>query len=158
MEKTALVELTLLDWSVVAVYGVWMFAIAFWAFRKIKDCGGYLMGSRRLGKWMMMASAFAGGTNANHQMAVAAAAYQRGLSGIWLSLTWMLITPFFWMYHPLVRRLRIVTMADVVRMRFGRFMNHMFKLVNLLLGPISMGLGIKSAAIVLQLMTGGALS
>ncbi|MCC5844895.1 MAG: sodium:solute symporter family protein [Verrucomicrobia bacterium] len=147
-----------LDWAVIGLYGVFIFAIAFWACRKIKDCGGYLMGSRRLGKWMMMASAFAGGTNANQPVAVAAAAFQRGLSGIWLHLTWMLITPFFWLYPPLVRRLRIVTMADAVRMRFGPFMNYLFKIISLILVPISMGLGLKSAAVVLEIMTGGAVS
>ena len=107
---------------------------------------------------MMVAASFAGGTNASHPMGVSAAAFQKGMSGIWLSLTWMLITPFFWLYPPAIRRLRIVTMADVVRMRFGPVMNHMFKVVALMTGPISMGLGIKGASIVLEVMTGGAVS
>jgi Na+/proline symporter len=158
MPQEDLIELATPDWIVVGVYALGMFGIAFWASRKIKDCGGYLMGSRRLGKWMMMASAFAGGTNANQPVAVAAAAFQRGLSGIWLHLTWMLITPFFWMYPPVVRRLRIVTLADAVRMRFGPFMNYMFKMLALLLGPIGMGLGLRSAAVVLEIMSGGAVT
>lgn len=157
MEKIT-IEMALLDWAVVGVYGVFMFAIAFWAFRKVKDCGSYLVGSRKLGRLMTAAASFAGGTNASHPMGVAAAAYQRGMSGIWLSLTWMLITPFFWMYPPMIRRLRIVTMADVVRMRFGKVMNYIFKIISLLVAPVSMGLGIKGAAVVLEVMTGGAVS
>lgn len=135
-----------------------MFAIAFWALPKIKDCGAFLVGSRRMGKLMIVAAAFAGGTNANHPMAVAAAAFQKGMSGIWLSLTWILITPFFWLYGPAIRRLRIVTLVDIVRMRFGGFMGVLFKIVTAVKFPVAMGLGIKSAAIVLQVMTGGQLS
>jgi Na+/proline symporter len=141
---------------VIFAYGLFMFGVAFWALRKIKDCGSYLVGSRKMGRLMLIASAFAGGTNANHPIAVSAAAFQKGMSGVWLSLTWMLITPFFWMYPPALRRLRIVTLADVVRMRFGPGMAMVFKTVLLCVVPISMGLGIKSAAIVLEVMTGGA--
>jgi Na+/proline symporter len=151
-------ELTWIDWAVVFAYGIFMFGVAFWAFPKIKDCGGFLVGSRKMGKLMMVAAAFAGGTNANHPIAVSAAAFQKGMSGIWLSLTWMLITPFFWMYPPALRRLRIVTMADVVRMRFGSTMAMIFKIVLLAIVPIGMGLGIKSAAIVLEVMTGGVIA
>lgn len=153
-----LIELAWLDWAIIGAYMVLMFGIAFWALRQIKDCGAYLVGSRKLGKLMMIAASFAGGTNANHPMSVAAASYQRGIAGIWLSLTWILITPFFWLYPPVVRRLRVVTLADIVRMRFGRFMSLLLKTLLILQIPVAMGLGIKSAAIVLQVMTGGSLS
>jgi len=152
-----LIELHPLDWLVVGLYGVFMFAVAFWAFPKVKNCGAFFVGSRKMGRLMMIAAAFAGGTNANHPIGVAAASFQKGLAGVWLSLTWMLITPFFWLYPPVLRRLRVVTMADVVRMRFGPFMAMVFKIVQLSVVPISLGFGIKSAAIVLQVMTGGAI-
>jgi Na+/proline symporter len=146
------------DWVVIGIYGAAMFAIAFWAMRKIKDCGGFLLGKRKMGKLMMMAQTFAGGTNANHPMAVASASFKEGLSGMWLSLTWMLITPFFWMYPPVLRRLRIVTLVDLVHHRFGRLMAVIFKMVAIIGTPISMGFGVKSAAIVVEVMTGGAIS
>lgn len=154
-ESIRLVELLWPDWLVVGIYFLVVFAIALWAMRKVKDCGGYLVGSRQLGKWMQVAAAFAGGTNANHPMAVAAAAYQKGLSGVWISLTWILITPFFWIYPPVLRRLRVVTLADIVRLRFGAPLDWILKILLLFKFPVSMGLGIKSAAIVIQVMTGG---
>lgn len=153
-----MIQLTAGDWLVIALYGVGMFAIAFWAFPKVKDCGSFFVGSRRMGKLMMVAAAFAGGTNANHPMAVAAASFQRGMSGVWLSLTWVLITPFFWMFPPAIRRLRIVTVVDIVRMRFGGGMATLFKLVSLVAVPVGMGLGIKSAAVLLEVMSGGAIA
>ncbi len=152
-----LINITGLDWLVVVLYGMAMFGIAVWAMFKIKDCGGFLLGKRKMGKLMMMATTFAGGTNANHPMAVAAATYKGGLSGMWLSLTWILITPFFWMYPPVLRRLRIVTLVDLVRHRFGPIMEIVFKIVAIIGTPISIGFGIKSAAIVVEVMTGGAL-
>lgn len=150
------IELHWLDWLVVGLYGLATFGIAVWAMQKIHDTGGLLVGKRKLGKWMMMAASFAGGTNANHPIGVSAAAYQGGLPGVWLSLTWMLITPFFWLYPPAVRRLRIVTPIDLVRMRYGGVMSVLFTIVTILTGPISMALGIKSAAVVLEVMTGNA--
>lgn len=158
MEAEQLIQLHGLDWLVIALYALFMFGIAFWAYPKIKDCGSFLVGSRKMGNLMIIASAFAGGTNANHPMAVAAATFQRGLSGVWLSLTWILITPFMWLYPPVLRRLRIVTTADVVRMRFGPVMATLFKIVVLCAVPMSLGFGLKSAAIVVQVMTGGAVS
>ena len=153
-----MIQLTPGDWLVIALYGVAMFGVALWALPKIKDCGAFFVGSRKMGKLMMVAAAFAGGTNANHPMAVAAASFQRGMSGIWLSLTWVLITPFFWMFPPAIRRLRIVTVVDIVRMRFGAGMAGLFKAVSLVSVPVGMGLGIKSAAVLLEVMTGGAIT
>lgn len=158
MNPTDLMQLEWLDWVLIVLYGFFMFGIAFWAYPKIKDCGSFLVGSRKMGNLMIIASAFAGGTNANHPMAVAAACFQRGLSGVWLSLTWILITPFLWLYPPVVRRLRIVTTADIVRMRFGQGMATIFKVIVLCAVPMSLGFGLKSAAIVVQVMTGGAVS
>lgn len=150
--------LHVLDWFVVACYMAGVFSLAWWSMRRIKDTGGLLLGKRKLGGWMMAAASFAGGTNANHPLSVAAATFEKGLSGIWLSLSWMLITPFFWLYPPALRRLRIVTMIDVVRMRFGRGMALLFKLIGLVAAPMSMGLGIKAGAVVIEVMTGGAIA
>lgn len=146
------------DWIVIMVYMVFVFGIAFWALPKIKDCGSFLVGSRKMGKIMTTAAGFAGGTNANHPIAVAAATYQNGMSGLWINLTYILITPFLWMYPPVIRRLRIVTLADAIRMRFGTGMAMVFKVVNLAATAVAKGLGIKSAAIVIQVMSGGEIS
>lgn len=151
------IKLHPLDWAVIVVYGISMFAVAFWAMRQVFDCGSFLLGKRKLGKLMMMAATFAGGTNANHPMAVAAATYKEGFSGMWLSLIWILLTPFLWMYPPVVRRLRIVTMVDIVQLRFGPLMGYVFKIVGVILMPFSMAFGLKSAAVVVTVMTGGAL-
>lgn len=151
------IELDWIDWAVVAAYGVTTFAIALWAMRHVKDSGGLLLAKRKAGWLMQIAATFAGGTNANHPISVASATFERGMSGVWLSLTWILITPFFWLYPPAVRRLRIVTKVDAMRMRFGPVMAMLFKIAMVITTPLAMAIGIKSAAKVLEVMTGGAL-
>ncbi len=147
-----------LDWLVVALYGLAIFAIAAWAMRKIHDPGGFLLAKRKVGRTLMIATGFAGGTSAQHPIGVAASTYQQGLSGMWLSLTWIMVTPFYWIYPPVARRLRVVTVVDMIRMRFGPIMDVIFKVVSVVTKPISMGLGLKSAAIVVHVMTGGQVS
>ncbi len=156
-ESQAVIELHWPDWIVVSLYALVMFSIAIWSMRMIEDCGGFLLGKRKIGLWMLMATGFAGGTNANHPMGVAAATFKGGMSGMWLSLTWILVTPFYWIYPPVARRLRVVTAVDMINLRFGRLMGIIFKIVGILTAPISMGLGLKSAAIVIEVMTGGAI-
>lgn len=157
-EEAALIQLALGDWIVVGLYACIVFGIAIWAMRKIKDCGGFLLGKRKMGKLMLAATMFAGGTNATHPMGVAAATFKQGLSGMWLSLAWMLITPFMWIYPPVVRRLRVVNLADAINLRFGATAEMVFKVVSLITYPILTGLGIKSAAIAVEVMTGGAVT
>ncbi len=157
-ESQVVIELHWQDWVVIGLYGVVIFSIAIWAMGMIEDCGGFLLGKRKVGLWMLMATGFAGGTNANHPMGVAAATFKGGMSGMWLSLTWILLTPFFWIYPPVARRLRVVTGVDIITLRFGRLMGVIFKTVGILTAPIAMGLGLKSAAIVIEVMTGGAIS
>ncbi len=56
-------------------------------------------------------------------------------------LACILATPMFWMWPPVLRRLRIVTMVDFSRMRYGRVMEW-FNLINgVLVAPFAFGVG-----------------
>lgn len=146
--------LSLFDWLIVAAYTATVVWIGWRARRRVRDAGGFLLGSRKLGTGMMIASTFAGGINANHPVSVAANTYSHGLSGMWLSLAYILATPMFWMWPPVLRRLRIVTMVDFFRMRYGRVMEW-FNLINgVLVAPFAFGVGIKAAAILITAVAG----
>ncbi len=146
--------LSIFDWCIVAAYTTTVVWIGWQARRRITDAGGFLLGSRKLGTGMMIASTFAGGINANHPVSVAANTYTHGLSGMWLSLAYILATPMFWMWPPVLRRLRIVTMVDFFRMRYGRVMEW-FNLINgVLVAPFAFGVGIKAAAILITAVAG----
>lgn len=146
--------LSLIDWLIVGGYAAIVVWIGWRARRRVSDAGGFLLGSRKLGTGMMIASTFAGGINANHPVSVAANTYSHGLSGMWLSLAYILATPMFWMWPPVLRRLRIVTMVDFFRMRYGRAMEW-FNLINgVLVAPFAFGVGIKAAAILITAVAG----
>ena len=149
------ISLHWLDWLVVALYGGACFGIAFWAMRQIKDAGGLLVGKRNMGKWMMAAASFAGGTNANHPMSTAAAAYKAGMPGIWLSLTWMLITPFFDVSaaHPTPAHCHLGRYrTDALWALYGDIVQSCPSIND----SRRDGIGLKSAAVLIDLMTGGA--
>jgi len=80
--QTEIPSLQALDWIVIGGYTAFVFRIALWALPKIKDCGAFLVGSRKMGKIMTTAAGFAGGTNANHPIAVAVATFQSGMAGL----------------------------------------------------------------------------
>ena len=142
------------DWSIVVFYVLVLIGIGVWSLRRVKDVGGFLLGNRKLGPWMMISSTFAGGINANHPVSVAANTYVNGLSGMWLSLAYILATPIFWMWPPVLRRLRVVTMVDFFRMRYGRVMEW-FNLLNaVVVAPFAFGVGIKAAAILVVAVAG----
>lgn len=145
----------LLDWTVITLYSLAIIGVGYWHRKRVTDAGGFLLGNRKVGTPMMIASTFAGGINANQPVSVAANTYAHGLSGMWLSLTFVLATPFFWMWPPVLRRLRIVTMVDFFRMRYGRQMEWVKLASMLVVAPFALGVGIKAAAI-LVVAIGGA--
>ena len=106
-----------LDWVIIGLYMAGMLAIGFWPMRKIKDCGGYMLGERKLRKWMMIPASFSGGISSNHSLSVASASYQKGFPGAWISLAYMFVMPFYWMFPPVFQRARLVTMVDFLRLR-----------------------------------------
>lgn len=145
--------LALLDWFVVALYIGVVIVLGAWAMRRVKDPGGFILGRRKMGKVMMVASTFVGGIPVSQPIAIASATFRNGLSGIWLSLSYMLIMPVMWLYPPVLRRTRIVTGIDMIRMRFGHVMEWLLLLTGILSGPLGMAGGLKAAGDVVVVMS-----
>lgn len=144
----------IIDWVVVVFYITVILATGYVVKRRIKSAGGFLLGNRRLGAPMMIASTFAGGVNANNPISVASNAYSNGLSGMWLTMAFMIATPIFWMWPPVLRRLRVVTLVDFFRMRYGRGMEWLKLVISVLVAPFTVGVGIKAAAMLVIAMAG----
>jgi Na+/proline symporter len=135
-----------LDWLIVLLYTLVVVWIGNHMRRRVHNAGSFLLGNRKLGTPMMVASTFAGGVNANNPISVASNTYSQGLSGMWLTLAFMLATPIYWMWPPVLRRLRVVTQVDLIRMRYGRVMEWVTLAVYLIGVPFIFGVGIKAAA------------
>ena len=111
--------LSLIDWTVVAIYLLGVTAIGVWSYTKVKDISDYFMGGRRFGKIFMMFFAFGAGTSSEQAIGVVAGTWREGLAGIWWQFLWLWATPFYWIVAPVMRRMRALTTSDFFEARFS---------------------------------------
>ena len=115
-----LLGLDITIWVVLLVYFWGMLALGWWSKRGAGDQEGYLLGNRRFGSFMMIMHSFGAGTHPGAPAGVISKTVSSGASGIWVSWMWMFGTPFYWLIAPIIRRMRVLTMADYFEERFGR--------------------------------------
>ena len=80
---------------------------------------GYFLAGRSLGKIYQFFLNFGNATDANGAVSTASLVYQKGVSGVWLSLQTLFMTPYYWFMNVWFRRVRLVTVADLFEDRFG---------------------------------------
>lgn len=111
--------LSLLDIVVVIAY----FTVIVWmgvrASKKIKGEADYFLGGRKFGKLTSTFASFGQATSADGPAGVATTTFNNGASGVWSALLMLFVTPLFWITSPWLRRLRIITMGDFFRERYG---------------------------------------
>lgn len=84
-----------------------------------KNEEGYFLAGRSLGKIYQFFLNFGNATDANGAVSTASLVYQKGVSGVWLSLQTLFMTPYYWFMNVWFRRVRLVTVADLFEDRFG---------------------------------------
>lgn len=84
-----------------------------------KNEEGYFLAGRKLGKAYQFFLNFGNATDANGAVSTASLVYQKGVSGVWLSLQTLFMTPYYWFMNTWFRRVRLVTVADLFEDRFG---------------------------------------
>lgn len=80
---------------------------------------GYFLADRGLGKLYQFFLNFGNATDANGAVSTASLVYQKGVSGVWLSLQTLFMTPYYWFMNVWFRRVRLVTVADLFEDRLG---------------------------------------
>ena len=80
---------------------------------------GFFLAGRKLGKLYQFFLNFGNATDANGAVSTASLVYQKGASGVWLSLQTLFMNPYYWFMNPWFRRVRLVTVADLFADRFG---------------------------------------
>lgn len=80
---------------------------------------GYFLAGRGLGKLYQFFLNFGNATDANGAVSTASLVYQKGVSGVWLSLQTLFMTPYYWFMNVWFRRVRLVTVADLFEDRLG---------------------------------------
>lgn len=89
------------------------------AHKSAKNEEGYFLAGRSLGKIYQFFLNFGNATDANGAVSTASLVYQKGVSGVWLSLQTLFMTPYYWFMNVWFRRVRLVTVADLFEDRFG---------------------------------------
>jgi len=80
---------------------------------------GFFLAGRKLGRLYQFFLNFGNATDANGAVSTSSLVYQKGASGVWLSLQTLFMNPYYWFMNAWFRRVRLVTVADLFEDRFG---------------------------------------
>ena len=149
--------LSLIDWTVVAVYLVSVTAIGVWSYTKVKDISDYFMGGRRFGKIFMMFFAFGAGTSSEQAIGVVAGTWREGLAGIWWQFLWLWATPFYWIVAPVMRRMRALTTSDFFEARFSTSTATLYSICGIVMSIVFIAGGLFGSGKMVDALTGGEL-
>jgi len=148
----------LVDWLVIIVYLISLALIGVWVAKKIKTASSFFISERSFGKTMMTFFTFGTGTNTDQAVTVVSKSYVSGVSGIWYQWLWLFATPFYWLLAPMFRRMRAVTTADYLFVRYGQSVAVLFALVGMLQLSVNIGVTLKASSALVSSVTGGAIS
>ncbi len=143
-----------LDAVVIVCYLLGITLLGVYTGKQVKKSADFFM-PRRFGKAMMIMHAFGTGTASDQAVTVASATVRNGLSGIWFQWLWLLVTPFYWIIAPIMRRFRATTTADVYQLRYDRSVSLLFALVGIISMVAKIGLLLKGTGALIDAGTGG---
>ncbi|MEM7390956.1 MAG: hypothetical protein AAF492_01310, partial [Verrucomicrobiota bacterium] len=104
--------MAVLDYIVLIGYFAVMAGIGIWTMRRIKAQEDYFLGGRTFGKWLQAFAAFGAGTGSSDPINTARTSFTSGLSGMWSIMSWLFVTPFYWIAGVWYRRMRHLTLGD----------------------------------------------
>ena len=148
----------IVDWLVILVYLVSVVLIGLWAAKKIKTASSFFISDRDVGKVLMTFFAFGTGTNTDQAVTVVSKTHVVGASGIWYQWLWLFATPFYWLLAPLFRRMRAVTTADYLLVRYGQSVAVLFALVGMAQLSVNIGVTLRASSALITSVSGGAIS
>ena len=112
-------NLHFLDLLVIAAYLAIVIYVGRRASKGAQNQEGFFLAGRKLGKLYQFFLNFGNATDANGAVSTASLVYQKGASGVWLSLQTLFMNPYYWFMNAWFRRVRLVTVADLFEDRFG---------------------------------------
>ena len=80
--------------------------------KRVKAQEDYLLGGRRFGKWLQAFAAFGAGTGSSDPVNTARTSFTSGMSGMWSVMSWLFVTPIYWLAGVWYRRMRHLTLGD----------------------------------------------
>ena len=153
-----MIGLAMIDLAVLAGYLILMVVIGLWSSRTVKNTGDFFIGGRRFGKFMTMMFNFGTGTHSDQAVGVISKCYSVGLAGIWYQWLWLLVTPFYWIIGPVLRRLRVVTMSDYFKIRYNQSVASLYSVLAIFILMINMGTMLLGSGRIIEAVSGGSIS
>jgi len=101
-----------LDYLVLIGYFGVMLRIGQLAMRRVKAQEDYFLGGRSFGQVIQAFAAFGAGTGSSDPVNTARTSFTNGMSGIWSTMSWLFVTPFYWITAVWYRRMRHLTLGD----------------------------------------------
>ncbi len=148
----------LIDWLVIAAYLIGVTLLGASAARRVKSSANFFISDRQSGKLLMTFFSFGTGTNTDQAVSVASKTYTSGASGIWYQWLWLFATPVYWLLAPLFRRMRAVTTADYLQVRYGQSVAVLFAVVGIAQLSVNIGVVLRATASMIAPVSGGAIS
>ncbi len=148
----------LIDWIVILIYLIILAFIGIWASKRIKTASSFFISERNFGKILLTFFTFGTGTNTDQAVTVVSKTHVSGASGIWYQWLWLFATPFYWLLAPLFRRMRAVTTADYLFVRYGQSVAVLFAIVGMAQLSVNIGVTLKASSALITAVTDGAIS
>ena len=105
-------EMSFPDYAVLVGYFVMMIGIGIYSARRIKRQEDFFMGGRSFGKLLQTFAAFGAGTGSSDPVNTGRTTFTSGMSGMWSVMSWLFVTPFYWITGVWYRRMRHLTLGD----------------------------------------------
>ena len=102
----------ILDYLVLIGYFGVVLRIGQLAMRRVKKQEDYFLGGRSFGRAVQAFAAFGAGTGSSDPVNTARTSFTSGMSGIWSTMSWLFVTPFYWIAATWYRRMRHLTLGD----------------------------------------------
>jgi Na+/proline symporter len=148
------VTISPVDLGVIAVYMLAVLGLGLYQALKIRSSGDYYAGGRKFNKFYLMMHALGTASHADEPVSVIGGAYEKGLGGIWYTYIYLPLTPVFWLLAPFIRRTRFLTTADFFHARYDASLALLYAVMGVLKMSVSIGLVLKSTAVVFDSVTG----
>ncbi|MBQ18375.1 MAG: hypothetical protein CMJ65_14755 [Planctomycetaceae bacterium] len=100
------------DYLVLGGYFLMMVGIGVYCSRQIKQQEDYFLGGRSFGKLLQTFAAFGAGTGSSDPINTGRTTFTGGMSGMWSTMFWLFVTPFYWITGVWYRRMRHLTLGD----------------------------------------------
>ena len=100
------------DYVVLVGYFAILIAIGIWSALRTKAQEDFFLGGRSFGKLLQTFAAFGAGTGSSDPVNIGRTTFTSGMSGMWSVMSWLFVTPFYWITGVWYRRMRHLTLGD----------------------------------------------